>query len=74
MTRRLKIPIVTEAEAEESDYAVCCRQADDPGEFTDNLVGQCCACGEAVIFRPYMPARPPKICVQCLIDRLEGLH
>lgn len=63
--KRPRIRVVSEAEAERSDYVVCVRLADDPGAFADNLQGQCCACGAAVIFRPYTPAKPARICVEC---------
>jgi hypothetical protein len=29
----------------------------------------CCACGVPVIFRPYMPKRPPRICLECMLAR-----
>lgn len=60
------IAVCSDAEAEAAAYVVCTRLADDPGAFTDNHLGTCCACGAVVIFRPYMPKRPPRICMTCL--------
>jgi hypothetical protein len=67
----LKLPpikVVSDAEAEKSDYVVCCKLANDPGCFDDNLVGECAACGAPVIFRPHSPKRPAKICTECFVE------
>lgn len=63
---KIPIRVVSDVEAEKGAYVVCIQAADDPGCFADNLTGICCACGEAVVFRPYMPKQPPKICLQCV--------
>jgi hypothetical protein len=70
--KRPPIRVVSDAEAERCDYMVCVRLADDPGAFTDNLQGECCACGALVIFRPYAPAMPPRICVECVTQLAKG--
>lgn len=62
------ISIVSDEEAEEAEFVVCLRAAEDPKAFTDNEHGACAHCGEGIIYRPYMPKRPPKICLQCAGD------
>lgn len=63
------IEVVSQAEAEEAEFVVCMKVgADTP--FTDNLTGHCCACGEAVIFRPTSPVKPPRICLECAAERM----
>lgn len=69
MTAKVPITVVSDEEAEEVDAVVCLR-AGSPSPFTDNETGVCSQCGHAIFFRPYMPKKPRKICVQCL-DRLE---
>lgn len=66
-TRLPKIRVVDDAEAEQCDWVVCVRAADDPGAFPDNKRGTCSACGEPVIFRPHSPRTPPRICVECVV-------
>ncbi len=61
-----KIEIVSDDEAEKADFAVCMR-AGSISPFTDNLTGTCFDCGHAIIFRPYLPTKPVKICMECAI-------
>jgi hypothetical protein len=65
MRKLTPINVVSDAEAEAADYLLCVRLADDPGLFPDNVLGACCACGLAVVFRPHSPKRPPRLCLQC---------
>jgi uncharacterized protein (DUF983 family) len=53
---------------DEIDFVVCMRADEDPQYFTDNLRGVCSRCGAAIIFRPYAPKEPEKICVQCAME------
>ncbi len=69
----LPIQIVSTEEAEKADMVVCCRVG-TPSDFTDNEFGTCSDCGHAIFFRPYMPKKPRKICVECLGDRAKGGH
>lgn len=55
-------------------YTICMRADQDPGTFRDNLTGVCTHCGAAIIYRPYMPAGIPKICVECAVDALKAGH
>lgn len=65
------IKVVTEEEAEAADMLVCCRTPDD-GTFSDNLTSTCSMCGHNIYFRPHVPKTPPKICMQCMLERLEA--
>lgn len=65
------IHIVSWEEAEEASYFVCMRVG-NPSPFTDNVFGNCSHCGFPVFFRPYGPAKPPKICLECALDLGRG--
>lgn len=67
------VKIVAPEDAEKADYVVCCRLG-SPTPFTDNRYGRCAHCGHGIFFRPYMPVRPPKICIQCFFDLQKGGH
>jgi hypothetical protein len=62
----LEVKVVSEAEAEATDACIC-MLADYNSPFTDNEFGVCSKCGAAVMFRPYMPKKPPKICMPCFV-------
>jgi hypothetical protein len=68
--RPVPIKVASDAECEAADYVLCVRLADDPGAFTDNCTGPCSRCGETVIWRPYMPTRPLRICLGCAMALL----
>ena len=68
----LPISIVSGEEAEAVDFVVCCR-AGRPSPFKDNVTGVCAHCGHAIFFRPYMPQKPQKICVECAVDLAHAL-
>ena len=40
--------------------------------FNDNQHGRCSACGCAVMFRPYNPKTPKKLCIRCFTAKLES--
>lgn len=61
--------IGTDEECELADACICVRKG-TPTPFADNLEATCSRCGEAVVFRPYAPKTPPKICTICAIDQL----
>lgn len=64
---------VNSEQAEAADYCVCLRK-EDATPFSDNEFGVCCACGAEVQFRPYMPKRPPKICLPCAVEMQKVRH
>jgi hypothetical protein len=62
------IPIVSNEEAAKADYVVCVRRGSQPEHFTDNLYDKCCKCGHEVMFRPYIPAGPKRLCTECFME------
>jgi hypothetical protein len=68
--RPLPIKVASLAECEAADYVICVRLAGYSGTFTDNCQGPCSRCGETVIWRPYVPLRPPRICLECMVSLL----
>lgn len=73
MNTPVPIWVVSNEEAEQADYVVCA-PAEWETPFADNEAGVCGDCGRAIQFRPHVPKRPPKICVQCCFDRDIGGH
>ena len=57
--------IIDDGEAENSDFMVCAL-ATNPLYFTDNVIGECSRCGQAIQYRPHAPKPPAKICYQCV--------
>lgn len=69
MTMRLRV--VSQEETEAADFVVCLRVgASSP--FTDNVTDVCAHCGHAIFYRPYMPKKPPKICIECAVELGEA--
>jgi len=67
----MKIPIISDEEAETCDYVVC-MPADTPSPFDDNLTGFCCKCGCKVHYRWHAPRKPKRLCMNCFAT-LENL-
>lgn len=63
--------VVTQEVAEQAEYAVCLRMG-SATPFTDNVTGTCAPCGHAIFFRPSLPRRPTRICLECCEDMLRG--
>lgn len=61
---------VDDEEAEKAQALLCLPLG--PSRFTDNLTGPCADCGRTLMFRPYSPKTPPKLCPECLIARLDA--
>ncbi|NIJ07190.1 hypothetical protein FHS31_000786 [Sphingomonas vulcanisoli] len=67
----VEVAVVSQEECEAAEMVVCVRKgAFSP--FADNVEAPCAWCGETVIFRPYAPIKPPKVCMQCVADRFLG--
>lgn len=62
-----KLKVVSQEEAEESDFVVCALEG-TLTPFTDNESGFCAHCNKAIIFRPTAPKKPQKICFACAMD------
>lgn len=64
--------IVSSEEAEKADFVVCMRVGEgDEGMFKDNVRARCPECGHMIYYRPHNPKRPPKICMQCAMSRID---
>lgn len=57
-------------EAEKADMVVCIL-AEPELRFPDNLVGHCTQCGRLVQFRPHAPKTPPKVCIECVMPKMQ---
>lgn len=56
----------------EKMFVICVRKDDELAKlFENNNEGACCRCGNAVVFRPYMPPAE-KICMQCAVKEANG--
>lgn len=55
---------VSDEDGAAADFVVCTRVT-TPLHFADNLTGVCCQCGAAIQFRPHLPTKPRKLCMQC---------
>ncbi|MCB1534874.1 MAG: hypothetical protein KDJ44_09150 [Rhodoblastus sp.] len=66
----LAINVVSDEEAEKAAFVICVRWT-VPAVFADDEQGTCCACGAAVRFRPHAPKKPPRICMECIVEKLE---
>lgn len=62
----LNISVVSDEEAEKASAVVCMRKGFE-SPFDDNVEGVCSVCNHAIIYRPYMPIAPPKICYECMV-------
>jgi len=65
----VEVEVVSNEEANKATIAVCALAG--PSEFTDNLFGVCACCGAAIMFRPYMPPKPRKLCPRCAVVALD---
>lgn len=65
------IKIVSDKEAEQSDYLVCAPFG--PSPFEDNFKGICCKCGIAVMYRWHAPRKPKRICLDCMLKQEKTL-
>ncbi|MHB8574931.1 MAG: hypothetical protein ACYDCQ_06310 [Dehalococcoidia bacterium] len=58
------ISIVGQANGDSADYVVCARNGTGYSH-ADDVRSVCAVCGGGIHYRPYAPARPPKICLDC---------
>lgn len=66
----MRVHVLPPAECETADVVVCVLKG-TPTPFSDNLEGVCQWCLRAVVFRPYTPAKPPRMCVGCVAKFLS---
>lgn len=62
MTNRLEI---ADDNAEEAEVLACLRLT-QPLLLPDNEIDLCEQCGAAIQFRPHVPKRPKKLCMECV--------
>ena len=65
---RHRVYVGTEAECEDATISVCMNVS----FFADDCRGACAGCGAPIVFRPYMPARPAKVCLECASVIVRG--
>jgi hypothetical protein len=69
----LRVKVADEAECEQATFVVCAPDAPElAASFPDNVHTRCAFCDAAVVHRPYVPKRPPKICIDCLLKLERG--
>lgn len=51
-------------DGEQADILVCVRLT-SPLMLSDNEIGLCSECGEAIQHRPHVPKSPRKMCLEC---------
>lgn len=65
--RGRRITAVSAEDAEKADMCICMPVG--PSRFDDNEIGTCADCGCAIMFRPYNPKKPVKVCFACGMRR-----
>lgn len=59
---------------EQSELATLVMCMPDTGVryFSDDVESSCSKCGCAIIHRPTVPTKPPKVCVNCVKEMIEA--
>jgi hypothetical protein len=65
------IKVVSDEEAEQAEFMVCMPLGTET-PFYDNLTATCSDCRKLIIHRPTAPKKPPKICLDCCLLRMQG--
>lgn len=65
----MSVKFVDDQEAEKASVVVCMPLG--PSTFDDNEEGECSMCGRKIMFRPYVPKAPPKICLVCAFEHID---
>lgn len=65
-----KIEVTSTEEAEDAEYVLCVRK-NIKSIFDDDEFGLCSICGREIRFRPHMPKKPKKICIECLFEKIK---
>lgn len=50
---------------------VICQLDSEPSPFLDNIQGECIACKKPIHFRPYVPEKTTKVCIDCFKNKYE---
>jgi hypothetical protein len=62
------VQVGTAAECEEADFVICGAAS----FFDDDIHAKCAYCGAAIVYRPYVPKTPRKICIACCKLQMEA--
>lgn len=74
LDKRIRMEVESDPERwENSAGTICMRKADVTYHFTDNLECPCSRCGATVVYRPFAPKKPPKICHVCAPEFIEEI-
>lgn len=65
---KIRVHVGTEEEAEQATISVC----GNVSFFADDVHGVCSGCGTAIVHRPHIPKRPPKVCMDCALVIVKG--
>ena len=69
----LPMEMVSAEEAEQANAVVCVRAGEEAEHYKrDNVYTNCAWCGAAITHRPHVPAKPVKVCVECMIQKIQG--
>lgn len=70
----MAIRLVSKEERARTAYDfIVCRRLEGGLLLPDNLTGVCCDCRHLIQYRPdILLLLPPKICMQCALDRVQG--
>lgn len=58
------VSIVAASDANQAEWVICLK-AGARTPFIDNVEATCSVCTSPIIHRPDVPAKPPKICIDC---------
>lgn len=59
-------------DGENATYVVCV-PASTPAHFDDDVIAECCECGQKVRHRPHVPKKPKRICTDCISQQFGSL-
>lgn len=64
----LRVRVGTAAECEQATIAVC----GNVSFFADDVRGACSSCSAPIVYRPHVPTRPAKVCMECALVIMKG--
>ena len=65
--KTIPIKIISKVDCEKAEFVVCCLLP-DLKYFKGNIETECIFCGRGIYHRPYLPKKPPKICLDCAVE------
>lgn len=61
-------------ESPDEEVIIICNPKDEPSPYKDNTDGACAECGAEIYWRPYIPEKAKKICIQCGVNMAKAMH